>query len=139
MHKKGAAEMWRFVFALPLIGHGLAHISGFLASWTSNTAGYTDDAWLFSPGITLSSPLGRGFGILWLVAAIALAGSGFGVLFQQDWWPTLAIVGSLLSLAAIVPWWKTVPPGARIGAAFDLLILIALLLPWNDQIVDLPK
>jgi hypothetical protein len=29
----------------------------------------------------------------------------------------------------ILTWWKAVPPGARVGAAFDLLILLAALQP----------
>lgn len=36
---------------------------------------------------------------------------------------------AVISLVAIVPWWNTVPPGAKVGAAFDILLIVALALP----------
>jgi hypothetical protein len=53
----------------------------------------------------------------------------------QDWWPTLAIVAAATSLAAILPWIRAVPPGAWAGALFDVVIIVALLPPWSEQIV----
>jgi hypothetical protein len=129
--------MLRFVFALPLLGHGLAHLSGFVASWTSSDAGYGDKPWVFSSGVTLTSGVGRAFGLLWLVAAIVLTASGVGVILRQEWWPTLAMIGSVLSLVAIVPWWNTVPPGAKLGAVFDVIVLAVLASPLREQIIKL--
>jgi hypothetical protein len=42
---------------------------------------------------------------------------------------------SILSLVAIVPWWNTVVPGAKAGAALDAFTLIALVAPWSAQIM----
>jgi hypothetical protein len=53
----------------------------------------------------------------------------------MPWWPTLAIAAAGVSLVAIVPWMRVVPPGAWAGALLDLLDLVALLPPWSDQIV----
>jgi hypothetical protein len=55
----------------------------------------------------------------------------------------LSILGSALSFAAIAPWWNTVPPGARLGAIFDLFTLGILLSPigsWLNTaiLVQLP-
>lgn len=124
--------MIRLVLAVPLIGHGLAHISGFIASWTNNDAGYGRRPWIFSSGVGLQSPLGRLFGLLWLAAAAALVAAGVGLAVEAAWWQTLAVVGALLSLVVILTWWNTVPSGAKIGAAFDLLILMLLLTPLKD-------
>ena len=125
--------MWSFLIGIPLLMHGLAHGSGFAAAWTSTWAGFSQRAWLFSDGITLKSPLGRAFGLLWLVAMLGLAGAGLGVLFGQSWWPALA--GAVVSLVAILPWWQAVPPGAKAGAVFDLLIVVTLLL-WGERIAQ---
>ena len=129
--------MIRFVFAVPLLVHGLAHISGFLAAWTSADVGYREQSWLFSADITMSSPVGKAFGLLWLVAAIGLIGSGLGMVFRQDWWPALAMAASAISLVVILPWLRTVPPGAWVGAAFDVLVIVVLLTPLRDRIVEL--
>jgi hypothetical protein len=129
--------MFRFFLALPLIGHGLAHVSGFIATWTNNDAGFAPRPWIFSNGVTLGSPLGKVFGLLWLAAAAALAGSGAGLILQETWWVTLAVLGSILSLLVIVPWWNSVPPGAKIGAAFDVILLVVLLTPLKDWLLPL--
>ena len=116
--------------------HGLAHLSGFFAAWTRRDAGFSQNPWLFSKGLMLKSNLGRVFGLLWLVAAIVLVWSGLSLLFRTGMWPLLPITGALLSLLVIVPWWNTIPPGAKVGAIFDLLILLALLPPWREQILQ---
>ena len=127
----------KLLFALPLIVHGLAHISGFIASWTANPAGYKEAPWIFSSDITMQSPAGRVFGLLWLIAAIGFVGTGLGLIFGHGWWPALAMVASIISLVVIVPWWNTVPPGAKFGAVFDVVVILAMLLPFKEKIIEL--
>ncbi len=131
--------MLRFLLAAPLIVHGLAHLSGFLASWTANDGGFTDRPWIISTSISVHDPVGRMFGILWLIAMIGFVGSGVGLVLRQAWWPTLAMAAVLLSLLVIVPWWHSVPPGAKIGAAFDLLVLAVLLLPLRESVLEIAR
>ncbi len=83
----------------------------------------------------MKSPIGKLFGLSWLLAALALTTSGLSLLFNWGGWPHLPIIGSISSLIAIIPWWNTVMPGAKAGAVFDALTLIALLLPWRDQVM----
>lgn len=115
--------------------HRLAHITGLLGAWTSSQE-FSGKRWLFSKGITMRSAVGRAFNLLWFLALICLVGAGLGLLFQQVWWPALATVGAAISLVAIVPWLTAVPPGAWAGALFDVLIIIALVSPWRDAIVQ---
>ena len=129
--------MVRWLFAAPLILHGIAHISGFIGSWTSNLAGFVERPWILSSTVTLRDPIGRAFGLLWLVALISLVGAGLGLIFGQDWWPSLTVIGAALSLIVILTWWNTVPPGAKVGAAFNLLVIILLLLPLKSRILEL--
>jgi len=125
----------RYLVSMVLIIHGLAHLSGVMAAFTARDVGFSDKPWLFSKGVTLRSPIGKLFGLVWLAAAITLAGSGLSLLFHWGGWPTLPILGAILSLIAIVPWWNTVVPGAKAGAAFDGLMLIGLVAPWSEQVM----
>lgn len=128
--------MLRYFIALAFSLHGLAHLSGFVAAWTKREAGFADQPWLLSKNVKLQSPPGKVFGVLWLAAALGLAGAGAALFAGKAYWPHLALAGSLISLAVILPWLKTVPPGARFaGLAFDLLTLLALALPWREQVL----
>ena len=129
--------MWRYIFAIPFFIHGLAHISGFLSSWTSSDAGFKKSPWIFSSGVFLDGPLGRVFGLLWLIATIGFVGTAIGIVIQQDWWSPLAIAVSVISLIVIVPWWNTVPPGAKVGAIFDVIVIVVLLLPLRGKLFEL--
>jgi hypothetical protein len=129
--------MARWFLATPLILHGIAHISGFISSWTSNLAGFVERPWILSSTVTLRDPLGRAFGLLWLVALFSLVGAGLGLISAQDWWPSLTVIGAALSLVVILPWWNTVPPGAKVGALFNLLVILLLLLPVKSRILEL--
>ena len=127
----------KLVVAAALILHGLAHMSGFVAAFTARDVGFSARSWLFSSGVTMHSTIGKLFGVLWLVAALALIGSGLALLVEWQVWPWLPVAGAAISLLAITPWWNTVPPGAKAGAAFDLIILIALLPGWSESVMAL--
>jgi len=131
--------MLHFIVIAAFILHGLAHLSGFMASWTRNSSGFSDRPWVLSTGVTLHSGTGHIFGLLWLVAAICSMGAGIGLAVQQAWWPILAVAQAIVSLIVIVPWWNTVVPGAKAGAVFDVLVLTALLLPWQDSVIIAPQ
>jgi len=53
------------------------------------------------------------------------------------WWRLAAVVGAALSLVIILLWWKAVPPGAKAGAVFDMLLLASLVPAWGNQVVRL--
>ncbi len=127
--------MLHFIVIAAFILHGLAHLSGFMASWTRSSSGFSNRPWGLSTGVTLHSGIGHIFGVLWLVAAICSVGAGIGLAAQQPWWPMLAVAQAMVSLIVIVPWWNTVVAGAKVGAAFDVIVLIALLLPWRESFI----
>jgi len=127
--------MIKFVLAIPLILHGLANLAGVFAPWTQGLQGFANAAWIFSNGVTYTSAAGRFFSLFWLASTVCLIASGAGLLARQAWWPTLAILGCALSAAAILPWWRAVPPGARFGAIFDLVAILLLVSPLGERIV----
>jgi hypothetical protein len=123
--------MLKYVIAIPLIMHGLANLGGVFAPWTKGMQGFKDVPWLFSQTITFKSGVGKAFSLAWLASTICLVAAGVGVLLGQPWWIPLAIAGCICSLAAILPWWKAVVPGAHFGAVFDVLVSILLLSPMK--------
>ncbi len=129
--------MLRFVIAMPLLVHGAAHFSGYMAAWTKKNQGFNDNPWLFSKDITIRTPVGRAFGIIWLLSMIAFFSAGSAIIMTHFWWKEAALSGSVLSLIVIIPWWKTVVFGARIGAIFDLLIIGFMLSPWCEQVMEI--
>ncbi len=74
-------------------------------------------------------------GCLWPVAALALVAGGVGLALGQDWWPGAASIGAAVSLLVILPWLRSVPPGAWAGAVFDAVIPLSLALPWKEQVL----
>lgn len=121
--------MIRFLVAIPLILHGLANLGGALAFAGKTPEGFTAQPSVISSKIHMHSPLGRLWGVIWLLSALALVIGGLAALYRRQDWLTLSALGSALSFAAIAPWWNTVPPGARFGAIFDLFALAVLLSP----------
>jgi hypothetical protein len=127
--------MLKIVIAIVLLMHGIGHVMGIFAAWTTVPMGFSANSWLFSSGVTISSPIGRAFSLLWLAAALVTVAAGWGLLTNQDWWRTLAIAGAILSLAVFIPWMSVAPTGSVIGAiAVDVLTLVALLGPWQEQV-----
>jgi hypothetical protein len=128
--------MWlKWIVGLVLIAHGTGHAMGFMAAWTSIPSGLTTGHWLFSGDITMSTGIGKAFGLLWLVALVAFVGSGLGLLFGMGWWQPLAIAASVISSVAIVPWLSVMPTGSAFGAvAVDIVTLFVLLTPWGESL-----
>lgn len=115
------------IIAIMFIFHGLAHISGFLAAWTSVDAGYKiNQPLLFTKNILLKGILGKIFGIVWLIAMALFLHSAI-LLFKNSFEPLYILYAAIFSLLAMIPWWKTIPPGAKAGALLDLIIMILIL------------
>jgi len=55
---------------------------------------------------------------------------------NKEWWRQWAIIGSIVSIVAIVPWWNSVVVGAKAGVALDVAIILVLSLPWGEKITD---
>ena len=125
-------NLLRWVVILVLVAHGIGHIMGFMAAWTSVPMGFADRPWLLSDSVTIESAVGRVFGLLWLVALAAFLVGIYGLVGHQEWARTL-----LISLVAILPWWNTVTAGARVGATLvDVVVLVALLTPLGQPILQ---
>ena len=130
----------KWLLVLVLIAHGIGHITGVSAFWTTLPMGFNQNPWIFGAGGTISSLVGRIFGVIWLTATVIFIAAGVGLLTNQAWWTNAAIIGAVVSLVAIVPWWNTVTLGVKMGALLDVAILAGLLPPlkaWVFQVFKL--
>ncbi len=128
--------MWQYVAALMLIGHGIGHLTGILAAWTSINPGFVRKPWIFPGNQVIDSSVGKAWSGLWLISTVLFVASGIAVLMSEDSWRFLAIAGSAVSIAAMGPWWNAIMAGAKAGILLDVAILLVLLLPWGDGITD---
>ena len=124
------------LLVFPLILPGLPNRAGVVEAFASKPCSFADRPCIFSLGVRLPSPVGRIFGLFWLLSTILLVADGLGLILGWSWWANAAVLGSIFSFIAIVPWWNTVVPGARFGAIFDL-VMIAALLVFREQIAAL--
>jgi hypothetical protein len=120
-----------------LVLHGLGHVMGFLAAWTSIPMGFVEGkSWLFSSGVPIDSVTGKIFGLFWLVAMVGFVGAGIGILTGEDGWRALALAAAVISLLVILPWWNAVTPGSRVGALLVDVVTLIVVLGWGNRIAE---
>lgn len=128
----------KLLIAIPIIIHGLAHIGGFLASFTKKDKGFKNKPWMFSKGVNFKSFLGKLYGLLWLASFIMFIYAGIIILLGKHWFEIPLLYGSILSLFTILSWWRSVPQGAKIGFIFNILILVSIHYePTSSYLFDL--
>ena len=123
-----------------LVMHGIGHITGFLTSWTKIHMGFTDNPWIFSKNVHLNSPIGKVVGLAWLAALICFLVAAFGLFTGQPYWMNFAVIAAICSLLVILPWPRTVVPGALYGGTLaNLFILVMAFGPWKEFFLALAK
>lgn len=116
-----------------LVMHGIGHITGFLTAWTKIQMGFSDRPWIFSKSVVMRSTIGKVFGVIWLVAMICFLIAAFGLFTGQAYWMNFAVVAAICSLLVILPWPRTVVPGALYGGTLaNIFILVMAFGPWKD-------
>jgi hypothetical protein len=111
----------RIALALVLLVHGFAHLVGFLGAWRL-TAKVPYRTTLLAGRLDIGDAGIKVVGVLWLLAAIALAATGLAALARLSSWPAYAQALSVFSLGMCVAGW----PEAKFGVAVNV-ILIAIL------------
>ena len=122
--------------ALVLLGHGLGHTTGVAAAWSTIPTGFSDKPWIFDGDVRLGSRTGRAFGLIFMIVTILFITSAVAAFMGSEMWRTIAIAGSVASIACVVPWWNTVIFGARLGVLLDIAIILVLLVPGGEGFVD---
>lgn len=113
----------RMAFAVFLLLHGIAHGVGFVGSWQLGEFRAAPlDTTLLGGRLDIGVAGIRAVGILWLVTGLAFAVCAVGVWRSLEWWPSVTSGVVIFSLVMSVLGW----PGARIGVALNLAILVGL-------------
>lgn len=113
----------RFLLALLMALHGLAHGVGFVVTWRlTDFQDMPHDTTLLSGTVDVGETGIRAVGVLWLLAGVAFVVAAGGALFNTSWWPTMTVVTALCSLPLSIAGW----PESRIGVAVNLLLVLLI-------------
>ena len=128
-------DLFRLLVVVFLVMHGIGHIIWFLAAWTPFKAGVGDGPWILPGDVTISSPVGKMWGLLALVVLVLFLSAAAGLVLQETWWVGATNLGVILSFAAVVPWVRQSPRATGINAIVANLILMFLLaLPLSVEL-----
>jgi hypothetical protein len=126
----------QYIAAIVLIAHGLGHSIYIMASWAGISVGFRDRTWILPGGHSVESTVGMAWGMFWAVALALFVAAGTGVIMERELWRTYALIGSLVSIVAVLPWARTVVVGALAGVLLDIAVILVLLLPWGDKVTE---
>jgi hypothetical protein len=118
-------DLIRTLFALVLLGHGVAHFVGFGHAWrllTPDPIPYRTT--LAGRYLDVGDEGIRAIGVLWLVVGLAFIVTSAAALLRLPWWMGLAGVVAGMSLLLCLLGW----PDAYVGLVLNVLIIAALLL-----------
>jgi hypothetical protein len=132
----------KIIMAIVLTGHGIGHAMGILAVFgVKLSKTHSARSWL------LSNPLGESVTnviavLVWALALLAFVGAGLGLagwLVSHNWWKTLAISASIISLAGLFFSWNSFPfffPNKVGVICVDAAVLVSLLwFHWPREVV----
>jgi hypothetical protein len=118
-------HVMRFVLAVLLVAHGVAHLVGFVSSWKLATlAGLPYKTTVFSGHVDVGHAGIRVMGVLWLLAALAFQVAAFAVSTETGWAVRFTIAAVIASLILCVVGW----PDARIGVAVNVGLVLLLVI-----------
>jgi hypothetical protein len=119
----------RTFLSVLLLVHGFAHVVGFVGPWHpgENVAYKTT---LFAGRIDVGDGGIKIVGLLWMLAALAFAVAGCSAFAGLPWWPSFALLVSLVSLAMCVAGWPDTKVGAAVNAGLVVILLAGTRVAW---------
>lgn len=125
----------KLIFAAVLIAHGIGHVMAPQAAFAP-PGPLPRAAPMVATGLTITSSPGKALSLLWLVPMVGFLLGTYGLWTGESWWRPVLAASSVVSIAAVLPWWGVMPVFSYLGAlAVDVLVLAAALTPWGDQLV----
>ena len=126
----------RIALAVLMALHGIAHLVGFAGSFQLASPGTIPYKTTILAGkLDIGGPGVRAMGVFWLLAAVAFLAVAGAALVSWPGWVLAGIGVSLFSLLLCV----VAMPDAWIGAAINLLLVLALLVgQWAELFSPIP-
>ena len=125
----------QYLAAFVIFGHGIGHITGPLSAFGVKIGGTSDRPWILPGGYKMTSTVGKAWSVFWIAALILFVISSAGAFMGETWWRDWAILGAVVSMVAMVPWWNSILIGAKAGVFLNIAILLVLLFSWGEDIV----
>jgi len=124
----------RWVLVIAWTMHGLGHFAGVLGAFAPpKVSGFkAENPWLLPGDALVTGPVGRIWSLVWVAAAVLIVLSVYGLFAAAEWWRIAALWGAVASLVAILPWMRTVPPGAIVGALVSTGVIVVLSVPVDS-------
>ena len=117
----------RIILAIVVGAHGIGHVLFLVPSLGLAAWGQSMQSWLLTNafGDTLTRLLGAA---IWLLGTIGFCAATFGIFTQAEWWRSLAVISSIISIVGLVLFWANpVTSSSFFAFAFDAAVLVALL------------
>ncbi len=120
--------MSTILVAVVVLVHAVGHVLFLapalrLADW----AGQTSHSWALTAwtGDTAARAVAV---VIWATAIALFIGGVVGFVTAQEWWRSVTIAASIVSIVGIVLFWDGIATGSAIMAlAFDVIVLVVLL------------
>jgi hypothetical protein len=112
-----------YILAFLLLGHGIAHLPGFIVSWQLGS--FPDLPYrttIFGASLNVGADGMRLIGLGWLGIAAALIALALAIAFDVRLWPWAAPMVLALSLLLCVAGW----PEARLGVVANAVLAASL-------------
>jgi hypothetical protein len=132
--------MVRWIFMIAWGMHGVGHIAGVTTPFLQKSGGFKVEVpWVLPGNVVVTSWVGKLWVLPWAAALVLTVASVYGLYTGAEWWRQAALFGAIASIVAIVPWARTVPPGALAGVALDLGVIVMLMVPLTGLLALIEK
>jgi hypothetical protein len=125
--------MFRYLFGIFIVLHGLVHIWYFTLSQRlvafQAEMGWTGKSWIFTNliGDAATRSLAS---VLYVLATLGFVAGGIGIFIQQTWWRPVLVGSAIFSSAVIVLFWdggtKMLVQKGILGLVINLVVLVML-------------
>jgi hypothetical protein len=113
----------QIALAVILLGHGFAHLPGFLVPWQiARLKEMPYKTTVLADSVNIGDQGVRMVGILWLIAALTFVMSSIGVLARFPGWQSATLIATVFSFFLCIAGW----PEARIGVFVNMVIVVFL-------------
>lgn len=129
----------RMVLGALFLGHGAAHIVGFVVPWKLVTSAEVPYRTTVLGGSVDFGPVGvRILGLLWLLVAVAFVSLAAALQQHTSWWYRDAFVLAAVSLALCALSWPESRPGILANAIVLAMLIAGGLLGWYPEAMSAP-
>jgi len=126
----------QYLAAFVIFGHGIGHMTGPLASFGVKMKGSSDKPWLLPGGYRMTSSVGKMWSVFWIASMVLFLISSAGAFMGESWWKDWAVIGAVVSIVAMVPWWNSILFGAKLGVLLNIAILVVVPFSWGEGMID---